>query len=171
MSVDAPTIEDVLDAATRAALSGLNFCTVGVVQAYDGAKRMATVQPSISRRGLNGEFIAPSPIANVPVAMPNTLLAWLQFDIPLGTLGMLVFADAGIGDWLSKPVAPPIVEPTSTATHAAHDAMFYPGVLPFPMARATEAGVLELYNGLGRDRKSTRLNSSHSRASRMPSSA
>ena len=32
-------------------------------------------------------------------------------------------------------------------------------------------GVINLLEGYGKDRKSTRLNSSHSRASRMPSSA
>lgn len=150
MSVDAPAFEDVLDAATRASISGLNFCTVGVVQAYDGQKRRATVQPSIIRTSVAGDLITPSPIANVPVAMPSTILAGLQFDVPLGTLGMLIFADAGIGDWLAKPTAPPIVEPTSKATHAAHDAIFYPGVVPFAMARGTEANMLELYNGVGR---------------------
>jgi len=150
MSVDAPTLDDVLDAASRAALAGLNFCTVGTVQSYDGAKREAVVLPSISRRGLNGEFITPEPIANVPVSFLGTLFAGIQFDIPKGTSGLLVFTDAGIGDWLASPAIPPIVEPTSTGTHTLYDAIFYPGVVPFAVARATEANMLEVYNGLGR---------------------
>ena len=64
-------------------------------------------------------------------------------------------------------------EGTAEVLHDALGGEWYPALVSDPLGREVEARFLVLPDGRGvvEDRKSTRLNSSHERLSRMPSSA
>lgn len=143
-----PDLPDIIDAGIATAIDGLNFCTVGVVQSYDG-KRKATIVPQIKKLLPNGDTIDLDPITDVAVSFPGTPISGIAFDLPTGTTGTIIFSDRSLDEWLSSG-GTQTVSPKIQRQHAMTDAIFYPGVVPFAMARATEIGMLEVYNGLGR---------------------
>ena len=98
---------------------------------------------------------APKGTASFVAAMP----VWIKEKLFLKDL--LKKELLAVGEGLKKSELPPILFGEHHESHAA--SAFYPS--PYE-----KASVLCM-DGVGEDRKSTRLNSSHSRASRMPSSA
>lgn len=108
--------------------------TVGRVEAYSGHDtRKATVLPLVNSWLSNGEVVPHKPIADVPVVFPSTANAGLVLPVKRGDFVLLLFAEQGIGEFLTSRTGEP-VDADSPAKFGMHDCIAIPGVFPFGAA-------------------------------------
>lgn len=128
------SLDSVLQRFFEAMLEEVHTITVGRIESYSGHDtRMATVLPLVNPWLSNGEVVQHKPIAEVPVVFPSTATAGFILPIKKGDLVLLLFAEQGIGEFLSLRQARP-VDADSPSKFGMHDCIAIPGVFPFKMA-------------------------------------
>jgi len=110
-----PSWNDVLDAATGAALRGVHTAMLGKILSYDAAAQTASVELAVHLPRASGEFAAVSPVEG-PVLWPG---AWAAGDRCL-----VVFLEESAAKWLETGS---VEAPDFQMRHGLH-----PVVLPFP---------------------------------------
>jgi hypothetical protein len=129
-----PGIGDLITYAIKAALADVHTMLPGQVIVYDPATQTAEIQPTIQGRRRDdtvptGHVPVPCPpIGGVPVVWPSTVTAGLTFPLPPSTVGMLVFAERSLDEYLSTGNLASI--PLDLRRHNMQDAYFIPGGRP-----------------------------------------
>ncbi len=133
MSDRAPTFGQLLREAMESRLAELHVSMPCKVVSYDSEKNTVDVQPLFKkrRRDANGDKTVTSfkPIQNVPVAFLRSSKAWVTIPLQAGDLGMLVFAERSVADWMETSAGRE-VEPSEDSLHPLNGAWFHPGGYP-----------------------------------------
>ena len=95
------SLPEVLDAWFSARMDTIHTALPGIVREYDTETRRATVQPGVTVFTSIGDSIEIPPIQNVPMVFPSGGGASIRFPVSVGDSVLLVFSEAGIGDWLA----------------------------------------------------------------------
>lgn len=106
-----PELSDLLGVFEEAQAKGLRVALPGVVKKYDSTTHLASVQPTVQRRGIGGgETIDLPVIPQVPVCHPRTAAASVVLPVKPGDLVTLLFSDRALDRWKygsgSSPVPP-----------------------------------------------------------------
>lgn len=115
-------------------MEDIHTVTVGRIESYSGHDtRMATVLPMVNSWLSNGEVVEHRPISEVPVIFPTTADAGFILPVKKGDLVLLLFAEQGIGEFLSLRQSRP-VDADSPVKFGMQDCIAIPGIFPFKMA-------------------------------------
>ncbi|MCC6811352.1 MAG: hypothetical protein IT381_28240 [Deltaproteobacteria bacterium] len=127
-------IEDVISYALEARLAELHVSMPCKVDSYDSEKNTVNLIPLLKRKRRSTKTGATSSseikaLQNVPVAFMRTSKGWFTLPIAKGDVGMVVFSERSLKDWMSKTKGE-VVEPVDEAKHPLDGAWFYPGCYP-----------------------------------------
>lgn len=128
------TIEHLISSAIEARLAMVHVSLPCKVDSYDSSKNTVNLIPLLKRkrRSTKDGTTSSSQIAalqNVPVAFFRTSKGWFTLPITKGDVGMVVFAERSLKDWMGKTKGS-IVEPVDETKHPLDGAWFYPGGYP-----------------------------------------
>lgn len=130
-----PSLSYLLASAIRAKLLDLHTCIPGRVETYDASTQKANIQPLLKKQYIDNEEIVNLPVVNdVPVQWPSAAGGKAHIHLPLasGDLGILVVCERSIDNYLVGDGSP--IYHDDPRHHNLSDAIFIPGVLPFPKA-------------------------------------
>lgn len=127
-------IGDLISTALEARLAELHVSMPCKVDSYDSEKNTVNLIPLLKRKRRSTKTGATSSseikaLQNVPVAFMRTSKGWFTLPIAKGDVGMVVFSERSIKDWMSKAKGE-IVEPVDETKHPLDGAWFYPGCYP-----------------------------------------
>lgn len=118
-----------LNEFVQASVMGMvNTSIPGIIEKYDQATHKAIVTPMISKKFADGSYLKYKPISNVPVIFPRTKSSGITFPILKGDTVLLIISQASLDEWLTVGGE---VDPVSDSMYEIHDAMAYPGLMPF----------------------------------------
>ncbi len=141
-------LDTVLTRFFHAMMEDVHTITVGRVESYEGhATRRATVLPLVRPWLAGGSVVQHKPISDVPVVFPGTAGAGVLLPVARGDLVLLLFAEQGIGGFLSSNGQS--VDADSPAKFGYQDCIAIPGVFPFKMPPKIDVpkNALVLFNG------------------------
>jgi hypothetical protein len=120
---------EVFQAFLDSRLENVHTCLPGQIEIYSAAQRQATVKPLVKLKTRDGEDMLMPLIDNVPVMFPGSKLFSVEYDLKKGDGCLLVFAETGIGTWLSGNG----IESNSddVSRFSLTDAICIPGLFPF----------------------------------------
>lgn len=127
-------LEHLLEAAMEARLAVLHVSLPCKVDSYNASKNTVNLVPLLKRkrRSTKDGSTTSSQIAslqNVPVAFLRSSKAWVTIPVSKGDVGMVVFAERSLKDWMGKNKGE-VVEPVDETKHPLDGAWFYPGGYP-----------------------------------------
>ena len=149
-----PSLSDVIRAAMRARLMDLHTALPGKVVTYDATTGIADVQPLIQqrRRQPDGTFQAKDfPIVRgCPVMFPRCAGGYITFPIAADDLGLIIFCEREIGDWVQKAPGES-VDPGDGELDPLMGCTFYPGLYPAtsPVTPSNTSDIVIHANGTG----------------------
>lgn len=123
-----PTMQDVLETAIQTIVGQIHTCFPGVIETYDESKAMASVNPLISRKYLDGTIVNFPLIPNVPIVWPRTKSGSISFPLSKGDGVLILCAERSLDEWLSKGT---VVAPEDKRRYALIDAIAIPGLFSF----------------------------------------
>lgn len=123
-----PTTSNVIGEALRGLSGSIRVGIPATIVTYDFKKQMATVQPSIKRKGKTGKVSSLPPIYNVPVNHFRSGRTIIHVPLKAGDCVWLQFADRSLDKWLTNGGE---VDPEDCRMHHLSDAVAYPGCYPF----------------------------------------
>lgn len=149
------TLASTIKLGVKNSLKDLHTSMPGIVQSYDNAKQLATVQPAIKRVLITQdddgkEFLQPTDLPiliNVPVIFPRGGGFSLSFPVKKGDECLLIFNERAIDNWHKFGG---VKEPNARRFHSISDAVCYVGLSSepnkIPSASSTDA-VLQKEDG------------------------
>ncbi len=133
MTTRSPTFGQLLREAIEARLTEVHVSMPCRVVSYDSSKQTVTVQPLFKTKRKNSAGVKTvtkaQSIQNVPVAFPRCAGGWITFPLAADDVGMVVFAERSLNDWM-KSTAGQEVEPSEDTMHPLNGAWFLPGGYP-----------------------------------------
>lgn len=128
-----PLLDQLLREALEARLADVHVGLPCKVISYDSEKNTVNLKPLLKRkrRDKSGEitFTSYESLQNVPVGFMRTSKGWFTLPISADDVGMVMFAERSLKDWLGKDAGEE-VEVTEDAAHSLSGAWFYPGCYP-----------------------------------------
>lgn len=113
----------------------------GRIVKYEGhVTRKATVEVSVNLPTNTGEFIVVKPITNVPIVFPSTGSSSILFPIKKGDGVLLLFSEAGIGNFLNGKVT---VDVEDFSRYTLTDCIAVPGLFSDPLVPKIEVDLDE----------------------------
>ena len=126
-------IVDTLQKFLDSRLLNVHTMLPGTITKYSGhTDRKATVLPMVKTKLLNGSDLPIQPIDNVPVVFPSSNTFSLLFPVKAGDGCIIIFSEAGIGNYLSG--AGEVKEADDLSRFSLTDAVCVPGLWPFSLA-------------------------------------
>lgn len=135
-----PSLAQVIQSAIDADRFDLHTCIPGVIDSYDPATGLASVQPALKRKYVGKEAVNLPVIKNVPVLMPRAQAGATFISLPLkqGDPVTLVFSERSLDVWKST-TGGQTIDPDDPRKHALSDAYCFPGGYPKAAAPMTQA--------------------------------
>lgn len=103
------------------------------VKSYDKDKNTVSVIPLIKRKRRSKEGTTTATqieaLQNIPVAFLRSSKAWVTIPLAEGDVGMVVFAERSLKDWMGKQKGE-VIETSDESLHPLDGAWFYPGTYP-----------------------------------------
>ena len=116
------TFKEVL----RKFLQGTDDMLPAMVQQYDRANNVATVQPLIQLVDTEGQTFNRAPLANVPVLLLGGGNFFVSFHLPAGSLGWIKANDRDTSLFLQQHANN---RPNTARLHSFEDAVFIPDIM------------------------------------------
>ncbi len=130
-------LRETLDEWLAVEMSAIHTTLPGRIVSYSGHKeRRATVVPCVRPHLPCGEVIEIQPIFDVPVIMPSTAEAGVLLPIKAGSGVLLLFTEAGMGNYLAGR-AVQTVDADDPTRFSLHDCVALPGLYPFKAVPTT----------------------------------
>lgn len=134
---------DAFNKFIRSKLDKVHTILPGKIEQYYGhTQRKARVKPFVKPRNINNEIIDIDPIDNVPVIFPSTKNFNMLFPINKGDGVLLLFAEAGIGNFLNSTS---IQEADDLNKFSLDDCIAIPGLWSFLDTPKTVANNNDFY--------------------------
>lgn len=125
------SMQESLRIYLQAMLENMHTCIPGRIESYDSATRRATVQPTVNHWFQDGDLSAiVPPIREVPVIIPGNGIASIEWDLEKGDGCLILFSEAGIGDYLAG-AGTKIIDSDDPARFQLSDAICLPWLWPF----------------------------------------
>ncbi len=139
-------MEDTLDAMElwlQSRMEQVHTALPGRIQSYDPSTRLAVVKPSVLPKSMHADTFDIPPIADVPVVWPGTGEFTLEGNLATGDGVLLLFTEAGIGNWLQSSADAPAEDQTrfSLQDAIAIPGLFQPSRRPLHLARGAAWGM------------------------------
>ena len=115
-------------------LDMVHTCLPGKILSYDAVKRLAKVEPLVSLKTSKEVNIIYQAIENVPVIFPSGSIFSLRWDVARGDGCLILFSEAGIGNYLNSTENVQVESDDSTR-FSMTDAICVPGLFSFPKAQ------------------------------------
>lgn len=129
---------EVLGAWQAAQMEGMHTCLPGIFISYEGhATRKARVQPAVRLELGTGPILEIPPIDGVPVVFPSSSESSLLFPIKPGDGCLLMFSEAGIGNYLASRGV--VSDPDDQSRFSLTDAIAIPGLFSWKAVPKTQA--------------------------------
>ena len=143
-------LRETLDEWLAVEFSAIHTALPGRITAYSGHKhRRATVVPCVRPHLPCGEVVEIQPIYDVPVIMPCTAEAGVLLPIKAGSGVLLLFTEAGMGNYLAGRTVQ-TVDADDTTRFSLHDCVAIPGLYPFnavPQTTVADDEMALIYGG------------------------
>jgi len=97
----------------------------GKVVSYESSTALATIEPQIKRKYIDGDSFTLPLITHVPVMHPRTSKAHMRLPVAVGDTGLIIWSQRSIDIWLEQGRA---VDPEDSRKFNISDAAFYPGL-------------------------------------------
>jgi len=139
-------MEDTLDAMElwlQSRMEQVHTAIPGRIQSYNPDTRLAVVKPSVLPKSMHADTFDIPPIADVPVVWPGTGEFTLEGNLSIGDGVLLLFTEAGIGNWLQSSADAPAEDQTrfSLQDAIAIPGLFQPSRKPLHPARGAAWGM------------------------------
>jgi Phage protein Gp138 N-terminal domain len=138
-------LDEIIRQAIKAQLLDVNVALPGQVVAVLGNQK-ANIQPLLQSRYAADQSVVNIPvIQNVPIMMPLGQNYAIKLPVAVGDTGLLVFSDRSLDLWNQSNGG--IIDPQDNRAHFLQDAVFIPGLVPFPNQTEDDTTDLVLANG------------------------
>jgi hypothetical protein len=132
MTAPAPSLPDIIAAATARAARNLRVSEVARVESYDPVTGKISATPWIEE-GVEGEdgarrSVRQETISNIPVAWPGGGGMRITFGLKPGDTVLLVYSDSSLDRWL---VRGGFVDPADDRAHHDSDCVAFPTIYDF----------------------------------------
>lgn len=129
---------ETLAAWQASQMEGVHTCLPGIFVSYEGhATRRARVQPAVRLELGTGPILEIPPIDGVPVVFPSSSDASILFPIKAGDGCLILFSEAGIGNYLAGRGK--VTDPDDQSRFSLTDAIAIPGLFPWRAVPKTNA--------------------------------
>jgi hypothetical protein len=133
-----PDIVETMDHWLENRLLGVHTSLPGTLENYNADERRGDVKPAVNLPFPGGRYVEAPLIQGVPIVVPDSPGYRVDLELKNGATGIVIFSEAGIGNWLNGGAEP---DADNGAKFNLTDAMFIPGAYPYGKVPPLKNGV------------------------------